>query len=87
MHTDMTAEQAAAFAGELRSAADQLERKYAGKADKPKGAGWNGTWNAKTREVEYHDHSTFEEALAAIREAARWYAKVASLGYGVHAWY
>jgi hypothetical protein len=32
-------------------------------------------------------YSTFEEALAWIREAARWYEKVGHLGFGVHAWY
>jgi hypothetical protein len=87
MYGDMTAEEAKTFAHKLRDAADRLEAEHAGEADKPKGAGWNGTWNAEKREVEYHDHSTFEEALAAIREAARWYDKVAGLGYGVHAWY
>jgi hypothetical protein len=87
MYDDMTAEEAKDFSGELLAAANRLERAHAGKADKPKGAGWNGTWSAKTREWEYHDHSTFEEALAAIREAAHWYDKVAGLGYGVHAWY
>ena len=29
----------------------------------------------------------FEEALDAIREAARWYEKVSGLGFGVNAWY
>jgi hypothetical protein len=35
--------------------------------------------------VEYQEYSTFDEAIGAIREAARWYEKVAGMGYGVHA--
>jgi hypothetical protein len=87
MYSEMTAEEAADFSKELCSAADRLEREYAGKADRPKGAGWNGTWSAKKKEWGYRDFSTFEEALASIRKAAHWYEKVASLGYGVEAWY
>ncbi|MBN2561766.1 MAG: hypothetical protein JXQ75_12630 [Phycisphaerae bacterium] len=87
MYEDMSAEEAEEFAEELRGAGDRLERENAGKADKPKGAGWNGIWNNRKKEWEYQTYSTFEEALATIREAARWYEKVAKLGYGVHAWY
>jgi hypothetical protein len=87
MYGEMTAEEAENFAHKLRDAADRLEAKHAGKSDKPKGAGWNGEWNAEKKKWEYHDHSTFEEAISAIREAACWYEKVAQLGFGVHAWY
>ena len=87
MYRDMTAEEAEDFSKELRVAADRLERKHAGKCDKPKGAGWNGLINAKEKRVEYQTCSTFEEALDAIREAARWYEKVSGLGFGVNAWY
>jgi hypothetical protein len=87
MYGEMTAEEAENFAHKLRDAADRLEAKHAGKSDKPKGAGWNGEWNAEKKKWEYHDHSTFEDAISAIREAARWYEKVAQLGFGVHAWY
>jgi len=87
MYGDMTAEEAEKFAHKLRDAADRLERKHQRKAQKTKGAGWNGIWNAKTKSWEYQEYSTFAEALLAIREAGRWYEKVASLGYGVHAWF
>jgi len=87
MHVDMTAEKAAIFSRELSSAADEIEREYAGKADKLHGAGQRIAWNAKTRTGEYQTYSTFEEALNAIREAARWYEKIAGLGFGVHAWF
>jgi hypothetical protein len=55
MFKNMTAEQADAFAKQLRNAADCFERKYAGKTDKPKGASWIGC-----------EHSTFEEARPAF---------------------
>lgn len=87
MYRDMTCAKVEIFAKKLREAADRLERRHAGQSAKPTGAGWNGLWVAKKKEWEWQNHSTFEEALAAIREAARWYEKVASLGFGVHAWY
>jgi hypothetical protein len=87
MYDDMTAEEAENFARELRDAANCLERAHAGKADKPKGAGWNGEWDKEKKDWVWQKYSTFEDALACIREAARWYEKVAGLGYGVHAWY
>jgi hypothetical protein len=87
MFSDMVCTQAEDFARDLREAADRLEREYEGQSNKPKGAGWNGIWNKQKKGWEYLTYSTFEEALARIREAARWYEKVAGLGYGVHAWY
>ena len=87
MYDDMTAEEAEKFARELRDAADNLEREHQWKAERPKGAGWNGIWNAETKSWEYQEYSTFAEALFAIRKAGRWYEKVAGLGFGVHAWY
>jgi len=87
MYDDMTADEAEEFSRELYEAADNLERKYAGQSKKPYGAGWNGTWDDKARTVLYRDHSTFKDALASIREAARWYQKVADLGFGAHAWF
>jgi hypothetical protein len=87
MYSDMTCERAREFAQELRAAADALEQRYATTADKPHGAGWNGTWNAERKEWDWQTYSTFEEALARIREAARWYEEIGSLGYGVDAWY
>lgn len=86
MYEDMMVDEAASFAGELTEAADRLERRYQGKP-KPKGAGWNGTYTDNGKRRVWHSHSTFEEAIAAIREAARWYGKVADLGYGVTASY
>jgi hypothetical protein len=87
MYDDMTAEEAENFAKELRDVADRLELKHAGNTEKPKGAGWNGKWKKEKRDWDWQTYSTFAEALAVIREAARWYEKVADLGYGVHAWY
>ena len=87
MYKDMSAESAAQFARELRLVADRLEKRHASDAERPHGAGWNGLWNAQTKSWEYQKYSTFEDALASIREAARWYEKVAGLGFGVHAWY
>jgi hypothetical protein len=87
MHINMTAEQALDFAKELADAADRLERLHAGRPDEPKGAGWNGTWEPDRKEWVWEMYSTFEEALASIREAARWYEKVGRLGFGVNAWY
>jgi hypothetical protein len=57
MYGDMTAEEAERFAHKLREAADRLETKHADRSEKPKGAGWNGTLNVKTGDVEYRDHS------------------------------
>ncbi len=87
MFQDMTAEEALAFAEQLVDAALRLEGRHAGQPDKPKGAGWNGTWDAERKEWVWETYSTFEEALSQIREAARWYEKVGRLGFGVHAWY
>jgi hypothetical protein len=87
MYEDMSCAEVEAFAEELRETAYRLERRHAGRSAKPNGAGWNGTWNTRKKKVAYYEFSTFEEAIATIREAARWYEKVASLGYGVHAWY
>jgi hypothetical protein len=87
MYHDMSAEQAAEFSEDLRDAADRLERAHARKPNRPHGAGWNGVWDASRQTIKYETASTFEGALATIRRGARWYGKVASLGYGVHAWY
>ncbi len=43
--------------------------------------------NADTGESGYDRYSTFEEALASIRQAADWYGLVGTLGYGVYAWF
>jgi hypothetical protein len=86
MHHDMTCVDTEAFAKKLLEGVARIKGKHAGKSAKPIGAGWNGTWNHKTADVRYHDHSTFGHALSTICEASRWYEKVASLGFGVHAW-
>lgn len=86
MYEDMTVEEGLAFAEQLRAAADRLEHEHEADATKPKGAGWNGTWDKKRKTWVYQDYSTFEEALAAIREAARWYEKVGKLDFEVTTW-
>jgi hypothetical protein len=87
MYKDMSAEKAAEFSKDLRLAVARLEIQHANKTERPRGAGWNGLLDAKTKRVEYQTYSTFEEALDVIRESARWYEKIAGLGFGVHAWY
>jgi hypothetical protein len=87
MYKDMSAEKAVEFSKDLRLAIARLEVQHADKTERPRGAGWNGRMNAKTKGVEYQTYSTFEEALDVIREAACWYEKIAGLGFGVHAWY
>lgn len=82
MYTNMTLREAAVFALELRAAADRLEKQHA-KMPEAKGAAWH-KFDGKTVTTV---HSSFDEALAAIREAARWYEKVSLLGFGVFAWY
>jgi hypothetical protein len=86
MFEDMSAEEAIEFADELRAAADRREESALNNK-KPSGAGWNGVWNEKAERWDWQDYSTFEQALDSIREAAAWYEKVGSLGYGVWAWY
>ena len=85
MYKDMSAEEASVFADELRAAADRLEESASSRTKKPRGAGHNGEWNAKEEKWDWQCFSTFEEALDSIREAAAWYEKVGSLGYGVWA--
>ena len=85
MYEDKEAEDAIAFAVKLNKAADKLERDHAGDADKPKGASWGETWDSRRKTWTGGTQSTFEEAIAAIRQAARWYDKVGRLGFGVHA--
>jgi hypothetical protein len=87
MHEEMTAEDALSFARTLDNAADSLVRKYRHQADKPKGAPWNGTWDPEQGAWVYETNSTFEEAIASIRESARWFEKVGRLGFGVFPWY
>jgi len=87
MYDDMPSDEAAKFAKDLHEAADTLERKYAGKARKPHGAGWNGTYDSKKKRYVWQTYTSFDDAIASIRQAARWYEKVGSRGFGVHAWY
>lgn len=87
MHQDLSAEVAITFAKALRDACDRLEREHQNDAEKPKGAGWNGILDSKTKQWVWQSHSTFEEAIAAIRQAAHWFDKVGKRGFGVHAWY
>lgn len=87
MFENMTAEEALDFARDLAAAADRLEAAHAGRPDKPNGAPWNGRWDPDKDECVWETYSTFEQALDAIREAARWYEMVGRLGFGVRAWY
>lgn len=87
MFEHMSAETALAFARTLRQAADRIEAKHGTDNPKPRGAGQVLMLNAETGDIGYDRYSTFEEALASIRQAADWYGFVASLGYGVYAWF
>lgn len=89
MYSNMTCEAALEFALRLRACADRLQRTYVHPTDKPHGADWGGCRRNPTTGAleEYHDYTTFEDALARIREAARWYEKIGLLGFGVDAWY
>lgn len=87
MYEDMPCEDAIAFAKTLRDASDRLERQAQRTGKKPRGAGWNGIWDEKTKDIVWQTYSTFEDALAEIRKAASWYEKVGRMGFGVHAWF
>ena len=87
LYEDMTAEEARDFATELHATADRLTEQHAKEDTKPRGAGWNGVYDLTTKETAWENYSTFEEAIAAVRTAASWYAKVSERGFGVHAWY
>lgn len=87
MFEHMTAEAALAFAQTIRRAADRIEAQRANDNPKPRGAGQVLMLNAETGDIRYDRYSTFEEALASIRQAADWYGLVGTLGYGVYAWF
>ena len=89
MYTDMTVAQALAFAVTLRETADRLEQRHAHDSPKPVGFAWNAVERVPGSDelVVKPNPTPFEDALGIIREAARWYEKVATMGFGVHAWY
>lgn len=86
MYSDMTCEEATTFAGELRAAADRLQTQHRDASEKPKGAGWGGTWNPEKQTWTWETYSTFDEALASVREAAEWFERVGTSGFGAVAW-
>jgi len=87
-YEDMDAEDAEEFALELREAANRLEAEHKDKLSSPIGATWSNVQISQENGLQTVDvTSTFEEAIAEIRRGARWYEKVASLGFGVHAWF
>lgn len=87
MFDDMDAGEAMDFGVRLGKAADDLERRHASKRCKPKGAWCNGTWNRRKEKWVNKQYSSFEQAIASIREAAQWYSAVGRMGCSVHAWY
>jgi hypothetical protein len=87
MYTDMTAEEALAFAGELRQFADEQEKLFSGEGPKPRGCKWTELKiDASGKATTVDEHTTFENAIATIRNAADWYEKTSRLGFGVRAW-
>lgn len=87
MYEDMTAAEALAFASELRHAADRLAARRRAPNTPPPGVDDDGVEDASADARVFQTGSTFAESLAAVRQAADWYEKVARLGFGVHAWY
>ena len=87
MYDEMSAEEALAFARTLRRAADRIEERYQDVDPKPLGAAHTLMLNEATGEAYDDNYSSFTGALAAICEAARWYARVGTLGFGVASWY
>jgi hypothetical protein len=85
MHDNMTPHEAIDFAVRLNNAANALERRHRYSNPKPTGAGWSEAWDSTDRKCK--KYSTFDEAIASIREAARWYKEIGSRGCSVHTWY
>lgn len=83
MDYPMTDEQALLFAEDLRRAMDRLEARYHDVLCKPEGASNNVYWHKSKTELVWKRRSTFEEAVAAVRQAATWFELVGRLGYGV----
>lgn len=83
MDYSMTAEQALYFAEDLRRTMGRLEARYQGAACKPEGGWYVRYWHKNKTEKVYKRRSTFEDAVAAIGQAATWYELVGRLGYGV----
>lgn len=87
MTDDMEPAFACEFATRLRMTANDLELRHANEKDKPKGRRTGGVVDISTGRFTPWPEPSFEEAIASIREAADWYEKVGSLGFGVFAWY
>lgn len=86
-HLYMTAEKTLEFAGAISAAVARHEARRSGRLEDQEEAGLDGAQDAALMGWIRETGSTFDEALAEIRETARWFEKVGRLGYGVHAWY
>ena len=82
MLESMSGQEALAFAKELQRAADGLEGKYRGKRRKPTGASVVELDESKKAWV-LSRPSSFTEAIAVIRGAARWYERIVANGGSV----
>ena len=87
MFNHMNAKQALYFSKRLTRAADVLERRHRKTSRKPRGCSWGGTWDRRKKRWVNKQYSTFEEGIATIREASRWYERVGKNGCRIYAWY
>lgn len=83
MFERMDAGRAFRTASRLRDVVYRLEHQYADRLDKPSGGSFHGRHIDDTGEFIPCPQPSFEEAMTSIRQAADWYEKVGSLGFGV----
>lgn len=87
LYESVSSDGARRVADEIDAAITRLESRYRHADEKPNGFEWGGILNLENGSVQPRTSPTFDEALAEIRLAARWYRKVADLGFGVYSWY
>ncbi len=85
MRDPISAEDAIGLASMLRKAVRGQEVEYSEKDVKPHGRGIAGHVDDASGQFVWTRFTTFEDALACIRQAADWYEKVGTLGFGVNA--
>lgn len=82
---ELSAADAVAFSRELEDATRKLVAKHADLATQPQGARWEPAWSPELKEWDCDFRPDFEESVAVLRAAARWYAYVGRRGFGVEA--
>ncbi|MBI5529774.1 MAG: hypothetical protein HY897_25905 [Deltaproteobacteria bacterium] len=88
-YENLSAEEADEFGERLLKLAGRLRKRYRDvpPEKQPRGAGWDLTFDKKSKTWTAGSYSTFAEVLETLEAGRRWYQKVASLGSGVEAWY